>query len=192
MLPIFIVDADPQSRTMIDGFLQCNLANDVMAEVVSPDDVPLNSRVLWVGDTNVPIFAELSLKDADVFEHPVRFGALLDRVLTLYKRVQEGDEGRAVHIAGYDLDLVSNRLVRGAEEISLTDKERDILLILHENDGQVISRQTLLSDVWGYGADLETHTVETHVYRLRQKIESDPANPQILVTDGEGYRLVDS
>lgn len=75
------------------------------------------------------------------------------------------------------------------DEIILTEKERDILLFIYDQKGKAVTRQDLLDRVWGYGSNIETHTLETHVYRLRQKIESDPSKPTFLVTDDEGYRL---
>jgi len=73
-------------------------------------------------------------------------------------------------------------------KIRLTDKEAAILKYLYRA-GQAVSRQTLLGAVWGYNQAVTTHTLETHVYRLRQKIEADPQNARLLLTDGGGYRL---
>jgi len=74
--------------------------------------------------------------------------------------------------------------------IPLTEREVAVLLFLRRLHGQAASRETLLKEVWGYNRMVNTHTVETHVYRLRRKLEEDPANPRHLVTEGRGYRLV--
>jgi len=72
----------------------------------------------------------------------------------------------------------------------LTEKETAILKYLYRAGSRVIGRDTLLGEVWGYNAGVTTHTLETHVYRLRQKIERDPTQAEILVTEPGGYRLV--
>ena len=72
----------------------------------------------------------------------------------------------------------------------LTDKETSILKYLYRQGPKTISRDILLKEVWGYNNRVTTHTLETHIYRLRQKIERDPANARLLVTEEGGYRLV--
>ncbi len=79
-------------------------------------------------------------------------------------------------------DIAKNRRIR------LTDKETAVLKFLYRSDAAV-NRQILMHEVWGYNSAVTTHTLETHIYRLRQKIESDPGNPSLLVTEGGGYRL---
>jgi len=76
------------------------------------------------------------------------------------------------------------------KKVRLTEKETNILKYLYRANDAVVPRDTLLHEVWGYNAGVTTHTLETHIYRLRQKIESDPSNAQILVTESGGYRLV--
>ncbi len=76
------------------------------------------------------------------------------------------------------------------QKVGLTGFETALLKYLYRSGNMVVGRDTLLDEIWGYNADVNTHTVETHVYRLRQKIESDPYNPKILMTEPEGYRLV--
>lgn len=75
------------------------------------------------------------------------------------------------------------------KKIRLTEKETAILKYLYRTGDAVVSRDKLLHEVWGYNAEVTTHTVETHIYRLRQKIEQDPSNAEILITEKGGYRL---
>ena len=75
-------------------------------------------------------------------------------------------------------------------KVRLTDKETSILKYLYRQGPKTISRDILLKEVWGYNNRVTTHTLETHIYRLRQKIERDPSNAEILVTESGGYKLV--
>jgi len=123
----------------------------------------------------------------DVFVQPLRLGLLLDRIVR---------HGAVRHGSGFSLGsyLVSPDTGTLTEEksgkvVTLTEKERHILLKLYERRGKTVDRRELLDDIWGYAEGIETHTLETHIYRLRQKIEDDPAKPQWLLTDEEGYKL---
>ena len=129
----------------------------------------------------------------DTLALPLRAGALLERLRRHLGR--RPGEGVSVQIAvgPYTLSVETGRLsdARGLRAaFMLTGKERDILLYLHERRGAIVPRRELLEVVWGYSEGLETHTLETHIYRLRQKIEDDPARPQFLLTEDSGYRLV--
>ena len=73
--------------------------------------------------------------------------------------------------------------------IRLTDKEVRVLKYLYRAGAMTVSRKAILDEVWGYNADVDTHTLETHIYRLRQKIEPDPATARLLLTEAGGYRL---
>jgi len=73
--------------------------------------------------------------------------------------------------------------------IRLTEKENNILKFLFKNLGNTVSRETLLHEVWGYNSKVTTHTLETHIYRLRQKIEDDPSKACFLITEPGGYKL---
>ncbi|WP_043062997.1 winged helix-turn-helix domain-containing protein, partial [Brucella anthropi] len=75
-------------------------------------------------------------------------------------------------------------------KIRLTEKEAAIIKYLYRAGDKVIGRDVLLEEVWGYNSGVTTHTLETHVYRLRQKIEKDPSNAALLVTESGGYKLV--
>ena len=76
------------------------------------------------------------------------------------------------------------------KKIRLTEKETNILKFLYRANDSVVARDTLLHEVWGYNAGVTTHTLETHIYRLRQKIEPNPSEARLLVTESGGYRLV--
>lgn len=122
---------------------------------------------------------------------PLRPGQVIERVRTLLNPLSKGRMAVSVGIGPYDLKSQQNLLEdrKTKEILRLTDKERDILLLLAEAGGQPVERQTLLDRVWAYAPTVETHTLETHMYRLRQKIERDPGNPQIILTDERGYKL---
>jgi len=95
-----------------------------------------------------------------------------------------------MEIAGHAIDTRENLWLRDGEPpVRLTEKEIAILVLLKESAPSKVSRQTMLDKVWAYADGVETHTLETHIYRLRQKIETDPSSPQILLTAEDGYRL---
>jgi DNA-binding response OmpR family regulator len=76
------------------------------------------------------------------------------------------------------------------QKVRLTEKETAILKYLYRAGQKVVNRDTLLHEVWGYNSGVTTHTLETHIYRLRQKIEKEPARAELLITEGGGYKLV--
>ncbi len=119
------------------------------------------------------------------YRYPARLGEILDQI---YNNIKGSN---LIYFGGGSLDINQGVFTNKLDEnISLTEKEVAILLFLHKNMGLVTTREELLKTVWGYSENIETHTLETHIYRLRQKIEQDPANPQILVTTDEGYSIL--
>jgi DNA-binding response OmpR family regulator len=114
-----------------------------------------------------------------------RIGQVLDRMLAT--SLTESHD--PVSIGPYDFDAAALTLREEGRVLRLTEKERDILLALLAAPERRVERGDMLGKVWGYASGVETHTLETHVYRLRQKIEIDPAKPVIILTDGDGYRL---
>lgn len=119
---------------------------------------------------------------------PVRLGALLQRIRQISLRLSA--TAQLARIGAFVFDPALGVLISAAdEEIALTEKEAAILKCLLQAQGAFVSRRDLLTQVWGYAEGVETHTLETHVYRLRQKLEHDPARPVTLITAEQGYRL---
>ncbi|QQG36379.1 MAG: winged helix-turn-helix domain-containing protein [Micavibrio aeruginosavorus] len=117
---------------------------------------------------------------------PLRAGTVLRRLQGLKQAAPLPPLGRFL----FDPSLALLVDEESAEEVALTEKESAILSCLLSAPGHAVSRRDLLQHVWGYVEGVETHTIETHIYRLRQKIEIDPGNPVTLLTEEQGYRLM--
>ena len=126
----------------------------------------------------------------DYVTKPFRFAVLLARIRAQLRQ-HEASEDAIFTIGPYTFRPRSKLFVNPkGKKVRLTDKETSILRYLYRAGQQATSRERLLREVWGYNSGITTHTVETHIYRLRQKIEEDAAVPVILVTESSGYRLV--
>jgi len=126
----------------------------------------------------------------DYITKPFRFGILLARIRA-HLRQHEQSEDAVFKIGPYTFKPSAKVLVRDdARKIRLTEKETSILKYLYRAGEKVVGRDVLLHEVWGYNAGVTTHTLETHIYRLRQKIEREPSHAEILVTETGGYKLV--
>ncbi len=126
----------------------------------------------------------------DYVTKPFRLTLLLARVRAHLRQHNKSDD--AIFVVGpYKFQPAAKMLVHEETEkkIRLTEKETAILKYLFRVGDKTVQRETLLDEVWGYNAGVTTHTLETHVYRLRQKIEPDPSNAQLLITKPGGYRL---
>ena len=168
---VTIVEADPTARKALEKVLKKEgLEGSYIIQAADEPDQILVVRL-------------------DDFTKPVRAGAIVQQVRRLLS-LQNGGE-KLVSFGAYTLNPLSHELVDNAsgKTTRLTEKESHILKLLAENPGKITSRKTLLDQVWKYADGIETHTLETHIYRLRQKIERDPANPSILITEEAGYRL---
>jgi DNA-binding response OmpR family regulator len=126
----------------------------------------------------------------DYVNKPFRFAVLLARIRA-HLRQHDESHGALFQIGAYQFNPGAKNLVsEGGDRLRLTEKEVAILRFLYRARSQVVDRDTLLREVWGYSAAVTTHTLETHIYRLRQKIEPDPGHAQLLVTEAGGYRLI--
>jgi hypothetical protein len=129
--------------------------------------------VLVLGDTDIP--------------RPVRLGALLARIGAHLAQSAGEDSAR---LGPYEF-VPAEQLLRGVDAvIRLTELESRLLGFLAAAGGALVDREKLLADVWGYSEGVDTHTVETHIWRLRQKIETEDAETRFLVTEAGGYRLL--
>ncbi len=126
----------------------------------------------------------------DYIAKPFRLAELLAR-LRAQLRIFENSEDAVFTIGPYTFRPAAKLLQEPVRNrrIRLTEKEAAILKFLYRAGTRPVARQVLLNEVWGYNAAVTTHTLETHIYRLRQKIEPDPSNARLLVTEGGGYRL---
>ncbi len=125
----------------------------------------------------------------DYVVKPFRFAVLLARIRA-HLRQHEGSEDAVFQIGPYTFHPSSKLLVSGkGSKLKLTEKETAILRYLYRAGRKPVPRDVLLQEVWGYNATVTTHTLETHIYRLRQKIEPDAGRATILMTDPGGYRL---
>jgi DNA-binding response OmpR family regulator len=141
-------------------------------------------------DTDSDTILGLEAGANDYVVKPFRFAVLLARVRAQLRQ-HEASEDAVFTIGPYSFQPSSKLLVaaKGAK-IRLTEKETAILRFLFRAGQRPISREVLLQEVWGYNSGVTTHTLETHIYRLRQKIEKDATTPEILVTEAGGYKLV--
>lgn len=126
----------------------------------------------------------------DYVSKPFRIGVLLARIRAQLRQ-HEQSEDAVFTIGPYSFRPANKLMVHKETEqkVRLTEKETSILKYLYRAGRKVVSRDILLNEVWGYNAGVTTHTLETHIYRLRQKIEDEPSSASILITETGGYRL---
>jgi len=140
-------------------------------------------------DTDSDTILGLDAGANDYITKPFKFPVLLARIRAQLRQ-HEQSEDAVFQIGPYTFKPAAKMLVDEADKkIRLTEKETNILKFLYRASEAVVPRDVLLHEVWGYNAGVTTHTLETHIYRLRQKIEPEPGNAQILLTESGGYRL---
>lgn len=126
----------------------------------------------------------------DYVTKPFKFAVLLARIRAQLRQ-HEQSEDAVFTIGPYTFKPASKLLIdEKGGKIRLTEKESSILKYLYRANEKVVTREVLLQEVWGYNAGVTTHTLETHIYRLRQKIEKDPSNSELLITEMGGYKLM--
>ena len=141
-------------------------------------------------DTDSDTILGLEAGANDYVTKPFRFAVLLARIRAQLRQHEQSED--ATFGVGPYLFKPSQKLLttEDGKKIRLTEKEAAIIRYLYRAGQKVVTRDVLLEEVWGYNSGVTTHTLETHVYRLRQKIERDPSNAEILVTENGGYKIV--
>ena len=141
-------------------------------------------------DTDSDTILGLEAGANDYVTKPFRFAVLLARIRAQLRQ-HEQSEDATFQVGPYTFKPAQKVLEQGdGSKVRLTEKEAGIIRHLYRADRKVVGRDTLLAEVWGYNSGVTTHTLETHVYRLRQKIEADPSNARLLVTEAGGYKLM--
>ncbi|HKW52640.1 MAG TPA: response regulator transcription factor [Stellaceae bacterium] len=147
--------------------------------------------VLVLGSGNdAAVILALEAGAIDYLVKPVRANLLMAR-LRAHLRQYEQCEAASIPMGPFVLRVGEKVLldIASGKEIRLTARETDLLKYLHRAGDRTVSQSRLLTDVWGYHASVDTHTVQTHVHRLRRKIGDDRRTGKLIVTDGHGYRL---
>jgi len=146
--------------------------------------------MLTANDSDADQILGLDAGANDYVTKPFKFAVLLARIRAQLRQ-HEQSEDAVFTIGPYAFKPASKLLIdEKGSKIRLTEKETSILKYLYRAGEKVVTRDVLLHEVWGYNAGVTTHTLETHIYRLRQKIEKDPSNAELLVTETGGYKLV--
>jgi len=146
--------------------------------------------MLTANDSDADQILGLDAGANDYVTKPFKFAVLLARIRAQLRQ-HEQSEDAVFQIGPYTFKPAAKMLIDGkGGKVRLTEKETSILKYLYRAGDKVVGRETLLHEVWGYNAGVTTHTLETHIYRLRQKIEKDPGSAEILVTETGGYKLV--
>lgn len=146
--------------------------------------------MLTAADSDDDTITGLNAGANDYVTKPFRMAVLLARVRAHLRQHTQSDD--AIFLVGpYKFQPAAKMLTvgEGQKKIRLTEKETAILKYLYRVGNKTVSRETLLGEVWGYNAAVTTHTLETHIYRLRQKIEMEPSTARLLITEPGGYRL---
>lgn len=189
------------SLAAAETLLRARRFEAILLEVTLPDgDGRAFCRALRAREVNIPVLMIAALGDEasvvqgldaganDYLIKPFRLNELLAR-LRAHLRSHEQAEDLEIALGPYYFRPAARQMIdEKGVKIRLTDKEAAILKYLYRAKGAV-ARQTLLEAVWGYNQGISTHTLETHIYRLRRKIERAPPQERLLLTDGGGYRL---
>ncbi len=181
--------AHPPAAIILDLVLPDGSGTDVAREFRTWSDAPV-IVLSAVGEEKEKI-AALDAGADDYVTKPFSVDELLARLRAVLRR-SKPDAGPVIEVGDLRIDVPQRSVVRDGERVKLTPHEFDLLRVLAQNRGKLLTHRMLLRDVWGPSYQAEAHYLHVYVSHLRAKIEPDPANPQYVLTEpGAGYRMVD-
>ena len=185
----------PPSLVLLDVMLPGGSGLDVCREIRTFSDVPI--IVLSARDSEADKVAGLELGADDYVTKPFSMRELIARVRSHIRRATRSglisDTNEVLRGGPVELDVDAHEVRVRGEEVSLRPKEFDLLETLMRRRGRLVTRETILDEVWGSEYYGDTRTLDVHIKRLRHKIEEDPSRPRHLVTvRGLGYKFVDA
>lgn len=168
---IFVLIWDAGLKTILD-----RLTKAARVFILKPNSQNLD----WAKSENV-----------EFIHYPIKLGFVINKLKSYLSHKKQNERLKGYSFCHFAYDPSQNILSdhKSNQSIILTDKEDEILNFLYSKKGTAVARDELLHIIWGYGGNIETHTLETHIYRLRQKVEIDPSKPAIILTNKEGYYL---
>jgi DNA-binding response OmpR family regulator len=182
----------PRTATTLDDALHLLAAEPAQVIIVAGDEMAAEEQrdALHAAGCDAPALTLLppgeSAADETTLVKPVRLARLLPKLRRL---LRPAGRDETIVLGSFAFCPLAKTLQSSdGEVLRLTEKETAILLYL-QRANEAVSRETLLAEVWGYNPRVTTHTLETHIYRLRQKLEADPSDARLLVTEAGGYRL---
>ncbi len=193
---LFSSDLKEQISLHLPGFNLLTESTDTSYDILIIDEN--KEKLKDFTDYKLPIFLLLSEADnskkpgnCKVLLKPLSLRKLLDDLQSCINLYENTDEALFC-FNKYELSPIKKEILnlRNKKTIKLTEKEVSILKYLYKLGDKVASKNDLLKEVWGYNPDITTHTIETHIYRLRQKVEQGAKDSQIIETIDNGYRLI--
>jgi two-component system KDP operon response regulator KdpE len=181
--------ANPPAAVILDLVLPDGRGTDVARELRTWTDAPI-ILLSAVGDEHEKV-AALDAGADDYVTKPFGVEELLARLRAALRRIGRSSEP-VIEIGDLRIDVANREASLNGERVKLSPHEFDLLRVLAQNEGKLLTHRTLLREVWGPAYQVEAHYLHVYVSHLRRKIEPDPASPRYLLTEpGAGYRLVD-
>src|SRR5438552_5060557 len=186
------IATDSPDIVILDLGLPDGDGKDVIRHVRSWSDVPI--IILSARDREAEKIEALDLGADDFVNKPFGVGELLARIRTaLRHRLERAAEKPVLRTANLEIDSVRHRVTRDSVELKLTPKEFDLLSFLSRHAGKVVTHKQILSAVWGPAHAADTQYLRVYIGQLRQKIEADPGDPRVIITEpGIGYRVAEA